>query len=1241
MGKRALTTAVAAATMLWSAGVSSFVAPLTARAATPGELIKGTTLSTLYYYGMDGKRYTFPNEKTYFTWYSDFSSVKTVSDSELSMIPLGGNVMYRPGSRWVKIQTDNKTYAVTPQGQLRWIETEAVAQGLCGSSWNTMIDDVPDVYFPDYQVGASLTSAANGYNGMLVSNSGNTYLIWNNAKRMVSSSAFAANRFQTRFVCSGSGVNLSGMTAGTDVMGMESVLTDTAQMGGSVTGGLSVSLASDTPASATIPAGAASVPFTKLKLMANSGSVTVNQLVLTLGGVGGVDNLDDVYLYDGYNRLTDGRSVNSNTRKVTFSGLNLMLNSGDMKYLTVRADVSDATDNGGDTANFTLVSASDVASSATVSGNFPISGNTMSYSATPAGEVMITETGSISNPTIGQKEAVIARFQAEANNEDAWLKQITLNVDDAADHTNYKLWNGSTMVSTGMAHGDLVSFTLTNPLKIEDGDNEKLTLSADIGGQADDKIKVAVEEKADVFAVGGDFGFNLGVDILDYNDTGSQCTDTGAGTECSYTEIQGGDLTFAFNGPTSDDIQIDGKDQVLMKFTITAEQMAEIKEFDVIVEGTDLIGAEANLQDITIRRANGTVWMGPEELNELGSDTVQTLTFTDDQTLSAGQSVDLMITADVYNGAVDGEVYNVTIDMDSIVAEDMNGDGLTDIVPGSDLVGNDMTLSASSMTVSVSTPPSDGSYVKGAQAVSVAGYSFKAGNTSDVKVTDVTFTATGDLNGIPGTVSDNNITVRDNVNSCSLFDSQTGALVDGPESVETTSQVLFENFNWTVKAGETQKLVLKCNFANVDPAGGSDDYAFFIADNDDVTSEDKDGDDVTETLTAAAFGSLPSTLPVITITGTGTLDVTLDGSTPKSTIVLGASTGIVVAKYKFDANTEPFTVQKLTLRNCNAYDEDGNCTDGAETTDPAQDNIAAVLKLSYMDQSGATKTAQGFLSNGLATFEDLSFYVPTDSTRVLTVMIDTNSVSNTTATSGTPIQLNFEATDGVTDVVFKAVGASSGDSLDESDLDYGIAANKMVVRKTKPTINLASGSPSGASIPGLGEVLRFNVAADSRGFVTLNQVTFKVTSSATTTGWEQCDGGSDIGAASKWEVYDMSDSSEKLDDDADWSFVESDGSACEATDKLAFAVLSFDGGATPAEEIGAGETRTYIVRVDTTGASSSSDDSIRIDIPDQSEVDALATPLDAIQWEDDNEDTTDIDGTYIKNLPVTGGTLVY
>ncbi len=140
-------------------------APLATHAETtsifgPGDLVKGSG-STVYYFASDGYRYVFPNEKTYFTWYKDFSSVKQITDGMLSTLPLArNNVTYRPGYKMVKVTTDPKTYVVDQGGVLRYVPSQELAQTLYGLSWNNKIDDLPDSYFANYRVGTPLVTAA-------------------------------------------------------------------------------------------------------------------------------------------------------------------------------------------------------------------------------------------------------------------------------------------------------------------------------------------------------------------------------------------------------------------------------------------------------------------------------------------------------------------------------------------------------------------------------------------------------------------------------------------------------------------------------------------------------------------------------------------------------------------------------------------------------------------------------------------------------------------------------------------------------------------------------------------------------------------------------------------------------------------------------------------------------------------------------------------------------------------------
>ncbi len=133
-------------------------APSPAKPADPtnGRLIKGTSWTTVYYLGPDGKRYVFPNDKTYLSWFDTFTYVKQIADAELIKNPLGGNVTYKPGVRLIKVDTDPKVYAITRGGVLRWIKTEEVAEQLYGKDWSTKVDDLPDSFFTNYKEGQTV-----------------------------------------------------------------------------------------------------------------------------------------------------------------------------------------------------------------------------------------------------------------------------------------------------------------------------------------------------------------------------------------------------------------------------------------------------------------------------------------------------------------------------------------------------------------------------------------------------------------------------------------------------------------------------------------------------------------------------------------------------------------------------------------------------------------------------------------------------------------------------------------------------------------------------------------------------------------------------------------------------------------------------------------------------------------------------------------------------------------------------
>jgi hypothetical protein len=123
-----------------------------------GDLFKEAGSTAVYYYANNGKRYVFPTQAVYFSWYSDFSAIKTVSHSVVTSVSLGGNVLVKPGTylvQFVSMDTpfrvlDPKVYVLTATGQLRWITSASTAASLYGTDWERKIIAVPEVYKTNY-----------------------------------------------------------------------------------------------------------------------------------------------------------------------------------------------------------------------------------------------------------------------------------------------------------------------------------------------------------------------------------------------------------------------------------------------------------------------------------------------------------------------------------------------------------------------------------------------------------------------------------------------------------------------------------------------------------------------------------------------------------------------------------------------------------------------------------------------------------------------------------------------------------------------------------------------------------------------------------------------------------------------------------------------------------------------------------------------------------------------------------
>lgn len=117
------------------------------------DLFKVSGYSAVYLVNTNGKRLYFPNAEVYSTWFSDFSTVKTIDPVCIDNYPSGGGVNYRPGSRLVKGLISPSVYAVGPNNTKHKITNEATAMILFGNDWATKVRYLSDAFDANLTVG--------------------------------------------------------------------------------------------------------------------------------------------------------------------------------------------------------------------------------------------------------------------------------------------------------------------------------------------------------------------------------------------------------------------------------------------------------------------------------------------------------------------------------------------------------------------------------------------------------------------------------------------------------------------------------------------------------------------------------------------------------------------------------------------------------------------------------------------------------------------------------------------------------------------------------------------------------------------------------------------------------------------------------------------------------------------------------------------------------------------------------
>ncbi|HSD12217.1 MAG TPA: hypothetical protein VLC10_01550, partial [Patescibacteria group bacterium] len=131
--------------------------------ALTGHLVKAKGVPAVYLAATDGRRYAFNGEGLYFSWYRNFDTVETISPAAIAAMPLGGTVLYRPGSHLLKVASSPRVYVIGRDGVIHWVTSEDVVLSVFGNYWKQQIAVIGEGDLADYAVGAPISDNGRYY----------------------------------------------------------------------------------------------------------------------------------------------------------------------------------------------------------------------------------------------------------------------------------------------------------------------------------------------------------------------------------------------------------------------------------------------------------------------------------------------------------------------------------------------------------------------------------------------------------------------------------------------------------------------------------------------------------------------------------------------------------------------------------------------------------------------------------------------------------------------------------------------------------------------------------------------------------------------------------------------------------------------------------------------------------------------------------------------------------------------
>ena len=230
------------------------------------------------------------------------------------------------------------------------------------------------------------------------------------------------------------------------------------------------------------------------------GNETVNSLTVKKLGFSSISDFGDgVYLFKDGIRFTEKKTFSNNDSTATFTNLNLQAPF----VLGVMVDFD------GTSGNVVKIE---------LNGNYiglPLTSNNFTFVNVDSGTIVVSNTGSIENPVVGQINAQVSEFKiTNTDDEPVSVKHIELYNSGHNILSNVKLSDGTNTWSGTVSNNRLI-FDLNSSIK--ENKSKTFKVYANVGGNDGDSISLFIRDAYDVRAIGEQYGFGVTVDISSFN----------------------------------------------------------------------------------------------------------------------------------------------------------------------------------------------------------------------------------------------------------------------------------------------------------------------------------------------------------------------------------------------------------------------------------------------------------------------------------------------------------------------------------------------------------------------------------------------------------------------------------------------------------------------------------------------------------------------------------------------------